>query len=785
MVHKRRARGKKIVLLFVSTFVASCAAGEFAGEQWTDFTAYYNLFFNITTIFEEAEGEARTTQPDPFNPYPKGIESGTSQKFNAVIEKCSDLLQFHQESSYVDDALLIVGKSYYYQNNFPKAERKFRELLATQEKSELRLETRLWIAKTLMQLGDADRSIELLEGVREDATEDDEELLTETYVQEAKLYIRLKDYETAVDRCLRAFEYAEDETVKAYATYRVGELYRELERFDEAAEAYRRVLDFSPPYQLDLDANISYARMKRRVGDYEEARETLTFLDEELKYEEARDLVGVELGRTLREMGRYDEAYQTLYEADTTFTRSKIRGDIKYEIGELFEKEFQNYDSAYAYYNGALRATAGEDYVYLIREKQRLFKNYFELRETFDERDRELRYLNDSTTFLQDSLQWAQDSALYAAKREQEEAFGDDGGGQNRRSPDGRDQGRFDQTEGEMDEGPGPKPQMPTMEKDTIVTLKVRAAYELGNLFFTELDIPDSARHYYRIILDDYPGTQYQASTMYALGSYYLTMDREDEADSLFEYIYENFPDERIVNAAATKIGKPLVDFDYDPAEDLFVEGENSYLNERYDSALATFFETFRLYPESDYAAKSLYTAGWILEEKLALNDSAAAVYDTLLLRYKHSDYSLAVMEKLDAYKRDREEKEKRIQDSLQAIQDSLQAIEDSVRAADSLLNLGNDSLAVADSLVVSDSLAVTDSTMIPDTLDGATEADSIKLKEIPVFEEDETAPKLKLPDEIERDMKPKRKDGDGNRPTATIERPPALTERRRLCSTG
>jgi TolA-binding protein len=425
--------------------------------------------------------------------------------------------------------------------------------------------------------------------------------------------------------------------------------------------------------------------------------------------------------------------------------------------------------------------------VYLIREKQRLFKNYFELRKTFDERGRDLLYLRDSTAFRRDSLQWAQDSALYAAKREQEEAFGggerDDGRrDQTRRSPDGRDQGRFDQAGAEEDEGPGPKPELPKMEEDTIATLRAKAAFELGNLFFTELDVPDSAKHYYRLVVDEHSGSEYHASTLYALGSYYLTQEREDKADSLFRYIYENYPDDRIVNAAAAKIGKPLIDFDYDPAEELFLEGEDFYLAERYDSALATFFETFRLYPESDYSAKALYTAGWILEDEFVMNDSAAAVYDTLLARFPFSDYSTDVMPKLDAYKKDIEAKEKRIQDSLQAIQDSLQAIEDSVRAADSLLTVGSDSLVVADSLVVPDSTSISDSVAVSDD---PTKEDSLKLKEIPVFEEEEDLPKLKMPEEIDDEPELKRDDGDGDSPEPSVGEPPAPDARQRRRPTG
>ena len=191
---------------------------------------------------------------------------------------------------------------------------------------------------------------------------------------------------------------------------------------------------------------------------------------------------------------------------------------------------------------------------------------------------------------------------------------------------------------------------------------------ELGNLFLTELDIPDSSKYYYDNILENYPGTRYEANTLYALGSYYQTVDDTIHADSLFNIIYDNYRNQSIVNAAANKLGKELIDLNYDPAESEYSNAEYSLLNENYSDAIVKFYNIYKSYPNSPFAAKALYTTGWILENEFSLPDSAVSVYDTLTANYPASIYVRSIVGKLTFYKQE----QRRL---LQAKEDSLKSV--------------------------------------------------------------------------------------------------------------
>jgi len=155
---------------------------------------------------------------------------------------------------------------------------------------------------------------------------------------------------------------------------------------------------------------------------------------------------------------------------------------------------------------------------------------------------------------------------------------------------------------------------------------------------------------------------------LYAIGSYYLTIDEKEKADSLFRIIYENYKDKNIVNAAANKLNLPLIDLNYDPAKEIYASAEDYMLETDYSRSIDKFWSIYKEYPKSPLAPKALYASAFILEDNLFLLDSAASVYDTLIAKYPTTLYVKKVSQKISIYKQEKARIQKAIQDSLNAL---------------------------------------------------------------------------------------------------------------------
>jgi outer membrane protein assembly factor BamD (BamD/ComL family) len=192
---------------------------------------------------------------------------------------------------------------------------------------------------------------------------------------------------------------------------------------------------------------------------------------------------------------------------------------------------------------------------------------------------------------------------------------------------------------------------------------------------------------------------------MFAMGSYYLTVDNQKSADSLFNIIYDNYKDESIVNAAAAKLNKPFIDLNYDPAMEEYKLAEEYLLAEDYYSAIDKLKEIPELYPKSSIAPKAIYASGWIEENKL--NDYTAAVesYDTLIAKYPASEYVRVIAPKVTFYKQEKRKQESALLDSLNALAQS-------------------DSLAADTSLVLEETIPLADTVQVAVSEDELTPAE-------------------------------------------------------------
>ncbi len=137
-------KAKSYGVIIILALLTACSA-------WDNFITYFNTFYNAEKAFDEGMEIIRKSKPDKFKFKQDKIPSGAKKPFKVVIKNLSDILQHHPNSKYVDESLLILGKVFYQQGDFPKAERKFKELLA-KKNSEFYLENLYWLGKTELQL---------------------------------------------------------------------------------------------------------------------------------------------------------------------------------------------------------------------------------------------------------------------------------------------------------------------------------------------------------------------------------------------------------------------------------------------------------------------------------------------------------------------------------------------------------------------------------------------------------------------------------------------------------
>jgi len=659
---------KKYSPLFLFIFLTSCGI-------WTNFTTYFNLYFNTNQLYEEIQEDISLLPHEPFQLKEPEISNKIKTKLNTLQEKASKILQHNAESSYFDDAVFMSGFAFYYSSNYIKAKRKFQEL-ASLNNSDYDLKSKMWIGKCDLQVRDFEAGINLLEEVKDSAiAREDDEVLKEAYKIIVAYHIDRDEYSTAISEAEKLIQVSGDDELNALVAYQIGLLYLDENNEKEAVKAFNSVLDFSPDFETEFDSKFELAKLNKELGNIEESREMLNELYNEGKYSPFWGDVYFQLGLIEFDSENYEKAFTVFEDVNELYPDSKGAIESKLMLGEIMRRVYADYDSAKVYYDMVKNSKSDPE----IQERAQLYSqsidNYLNLKNDINTTNRQITYILDPQQFLIDSLAHVRYLAIERekmneSKRRPADRLRDEQGEEIDTTANitpvdsvaitdstqqiSKKDSLIAQLSSDIaiDENylVEEKPIYPQVGIDTLDTYIARDYYDLGNLFFTDLIQPDSAYYYYDLLLTEFPNTKYKPRVLYALGAYYETKGDTAKGDSLYSLVYNNYKTHPLASEAAKKLGKPPLISESDPAQAEFLRAEAHIDNADYDSAFVILKSIVNNYPESIYKPKSIYTIGWLYENEVDQPDSAFNYYLKLQDEYQNSEFAVAVKKKVSYY---------------------------------------------------------------------------------------------------------------------------------------
>ena len=338
--------------------LAGCGSSSFVGQRYANFTAYYNKFYNANQAFEEGMEAVRDTErPVDRSRYlsvfrePDG-QTGQSE-FENAIQKSADVLRKHPDSKWVDDALLLIGKSYFYQQNYVGAAQKFREVLALN--TERGPETRFWLARTLVTNGSTAEAAEVIRGQEGEGAGS---WAARMSLVRGDLLVRQEQWAEAETALERGLSGDVPEEAAARGAFLLGQVRETVGETEEARTAYRRVRGYDPPYELGFAARLSEIELQGQHGEASRALDRLRDLEQDDKNLENRGDIALVEARIYRALGRYDEARRTLRgvlygEREERSLRGGERGRLHYDLATLYRDAFKDFSRAAAHFDTA------------------------------------------------------------------------------------------------------------------------------------------------------------------------------------------------------------------------------------------------------------------------------------------------------------------------------------------------------------------------------------------------------------------------------------------------
>ncbi len=551
---------------------------------------------------------------------------------------------YYPNSKWVDDALMLIGKSYFHMGEYTKAERKFNELLEQIPNSDLILEAHLWLGKSYRRSNDFEQGIRELKVAAETAiVQGKGEIAAEALLTLGEIYDERGSHAEAIAAYQDVIARTDERDFKAQAQYRIGELHEKKGAYAEAAAAYQKVRDFDPDDHLKYLSQLHFAVNATQAGQYREAMNVLNGLLADNANSRFFPTIKLEIANTLRAMGQIEEAIAGYQVIDTTYARTDAAAKGYYQLGLLYEKTLRNYRAADTNYARARSEYPPSEITPLATRRADNLRRYFFYRQSI--------YNTDSLLVQAYRSQGAPPDTTQSVRVDSSSSSG---------------AAVQDSVRGFHFEIWGVAKGSPTLE-NLRLTL-ARHTYDLGTLFFLDLEEPDSALFWCTQTTLVSPDSDLAARALFTMAEIRQSHNPRDQGavDSIYNRIISEYPRTKYAAEVRRLLGLGTDTTAEDPAASLYRQAEQLMLSNRGPEAIELLERLLKEYPLSSYCPKAQYAIGWIYENIGHNSDSAIANYRKLLNRYPASTYSASVGTKVTEAELDRSERATRMDSSEQ-----------------------------------------------------------------------------------------------------------------------
>jgi TolA-binding protein len=309
-------------------------------------SVYFNTFFNAKKSFNAAEKTRRESNR----------EKAGQRDYQEAIEGALKVVERHPNSKYYDDAVYVLGVSYFFTEQYSKAERRFRELLADYPDSKYVREAKLYLAKTKLKLGDMDEAMvgfsEIFESDYDRAFKAEAAIGLGNYHHDDKNYEEARRYFRAVRDSLG------DDLSRRTAQMNMADGYFEMFQFRDALGAYLQVLGMEPERDYKYHAQYQSALCSFRLQRIDAG---IVYLEELAADELYYDSLGILL-LTMAEGYEFDddlEQAESIYEqVISTIDQSLLQAMASYRLGLIYQIDYDQLDQAAKYYDKAAKTAS-------------------------------------------------------------------------------------------------------------------------------------------------------------------------------------------------------------------------------------------------------------------------------------------------------------------------------------------------------------------------------------------------------------------------------------------
>lgn len=312
-------------------------------------SVYYNTFYNAKHSYQLADQKRKESE----TPGSRLTPAIYRELYKRAIAKASAVLELYPKSKWVDDALLLIGKSFYWREEYRDALTKYQEIQENFPNSNLLPESIYWQGLTLWALNRTEEARFAFSFIDK---EKNPELFGLANLALAEMEAESENYESAIDAYRELIaQLDKGNKLLALAWQGIGNSLQKLNRNDEALEAYQNVLKSKPETDVNFATRIQIGKTLEQQGKLNEALaayENILKVKRLRVYEAETQLKRANVFRLKEDYLVSEETYQSVVQK---YPRSKYSAEAYYNMGLMSQQVFKDLEKAKDYFTKAGR----------------------------------------------------------------------------------------------------------------------------------------------------------------------------------------------------------------------------------------------------------------------------------------------------------------------------------------------------------------------------------------------------------------------------------------------
>ena len=337
-----------LVFFIMTVWACSQQSTRPAAKAFHNINAKYNAIWQADRLYKELvtksweeRNENYSLPLGIFPPIDSSFGQAHSNEIGNLIRKASLVIDRHQNSKFIDDAYLIIGKGRLIKGDIKNATETFKYINSIEHDEITQASALIYLYQIYINQKDFESALNVENFIKEvplNAAQKTDFIVNKAYYHQVKNEIPI-----AVALLNEEIPRIKSKIQKARLHFVLGQLFQSQGKNSLAQENFNQVKNNKPTYELQLNAQIASKKLTGQVGDLENMLKEPKNLDKQSE-------IYLALGQISYANKDFEKAREYWSKASNN---NPNKGELYLKLGQLFVSPLKRYPEAALYFDSA------------------------------------------------------------------------------------------------------------------------------------------------------------------------------------------------------------------------------------------------------------------------------------------------------------------------------------------------------------------------------------------------------------------------------------------------